>query len=95
MLTRLASYLAGAIKLCEVKSDLSGMQQHQLIQKNKRGTCFSRGYLFYICQFEVRVIVAPADLRFELWVGGQKFSGNHDPITVKWDRDGTQAHATP
>ena len=80
----------GAVKLCDVKSDLSGVQQNQLIQKYKRGSCFARGHMFYICQFEVRVIVAPADLRFELWFAGHKFSGNHDPITVKWDQAGTK-----
>ncbi|KAF4979510.1 hypothetical protein FZEAL_4278 [Fusarium zealandicum] len=76
---------AGATKLCSVKSNLAGVQQHQLVLKEKRGTCFRRGIKFYICQFDVRVIVAPADLRFELWFGGTKFSGNHQPITVHWD----------
>ncbi|KAH8880209.1 hypothetical protein GQ53DRAFT_737405 [Thozetella sp. PMI_491] len=84
----------GAVKLCDVKSNLTGVQQHQLIQKHKRGTCFSKGHMFYICQFDVKVIVAPADLRFELWFGGQKFSGNHDPITVKWDQEGAKSQVT-
>ncbi|KXH67065.1 hypothetical protein CSAL01_11395 [Colletotrichum salicis] len=79
---------AGASKLCEVKSNLTGVQQEQLILKEKRGTCFSRGFKFYICQFDIRVIVAPADLRFELWFAGQKFSGNHDPIAVTWEDEG-------
>lgn len=80
---------AGAIRLCNVKSNLTGVQHHQLVQMYKRGTCFSRGYTFYICRFEVRVIVAPADLRFELWFGGHKFAGNHEPIAVTWDQNGT------
>ncbi|KAJ4254954.1 hypothetical protein NW762_009754 [Fusarium torreyae] len=79
---------AGAMKLCSVKSNLAGVQQHQLVLKEKRGTCFSRGTKFYICRFDVRVIVAPADLRFELWFGGAKFSGNHQPISVQWDAAG-------
>ncbi|KAI8676554.1 hypothetical protein LRP88_10436 [Fusarium phalaenopsidis] len=76
---------AGAMKLCSVKSNLAGIQQHQLVLKEKRGTCFRRGVKFYICRFDVRVIVAPADLRFELWFGGTKFSGNHQPIAVQWN----------
>ncbi|KAK3355016.1 hypothetical protein B0H65DRAFT_563441 [Neurospora tetraspora] len=80
----------GAYKLCEVKSNLEGVQQDQLVKVNKRGTCWSRGVTFYICQFDVRVIVAPADLRFELWFGGQKFSGNHEPISVDWDHEGSK-----
>ncbi|KAH7228493.1 uncharacterized protein BKA55DRAFT_716290 [Fusarium redolens] len=75
---------AGAVKVCEVKSNLDGVQQTQLVRKHKRGTCLSRGYTFYLCQFEIRVIIAPADLRFELWFGGWRFAGNHEPIKVTW-----------
>ncbi|KAK3379142.1 hypothetical protein B0T24DRAFT_568926 [Lasiosphaeria ovina] len=78
----------GAVKLCDVLSNLSGIQQDQLVLKYKRGTCFGRGHKFYICQFDVRVIVAPADLRFELWFGGTRFSANHEPIKVDWAQDG-------
>ncbi|KAH7013012.1 hypothetical protein EDB80DRAFT_709222 [Ilyonectria destructans] len=75
---------AGAKRLCDVKSNLSGIQQSQLVLQHKRRSCFSRGHKYYICNFDIRVIVAPADLRFELWFGGMKFSGNHEPIEVKW-----------
>ncbi|TKW56923.1 hypothetical protein CTA1_8025 [Colletotrichum tanaceti] len=67
------------------------MKQEQLVLKNKRGTCFSKGYTFYLLNFDIRVIIAPADLRFELWFGGQKFSGNHEPIAVSWDQEGVKA----
>ena len=39
---------------------------------------------------DIRVMVAPADLRFELWFAGEKFSGNHEPISVTWDDEGTK-----
>jgi len=80
----------GATQLCEVRSNLDGVKQEELVHKYKRGTCFKRGYKFYVCQFDVRVIIAPADLRFELWFGGQKFSGNHEPISITWDEQGTK-----
>ncbi|KAH6966573.1 hypothetical protein EDB82DRAFT_548480 [Fusarium venenatum] len=76
---------AGAMKLCSVRSNLAGIEQHQLVLKEKRGTCFRRGHKFYICRFDVRVIVAPVDLRFELWFNKTKFSGNHQPVSVQWD----------
>ncbi|KAK2591513.1 hypothetical protein QQS21_010788 [Conoideocrella luteorostrata] len=79
---------AGATKLCRIHSNLEGVEQRELVLKEKRGTCFSKGYKFYICNFEVRVIVAPADLRFELWFGGQRFSRNHEPVSVEWDMEG-------
>ncbi|PQK13650.1 hypothetical protein BB8028_0004g05810 [Beauveria bassiana] len=84
---------AGVTRLCSVRSNLEGVQQHQLVLKQKRGTCFSKGHKFYICEFEVRVIVAPADLRFELWFGGYKFSGNHEPVGVVWDEAGALVKA--
>lgn len=84
------AWTAGVTRLCYVRSNLEGVQQHQLVLKQKRGTCFTKGYKFYVCEFEVRVIVAPADLRFELWFGGHRFSGNHEPIGVQWDEAGAR-----
>lgn len=83
----------GVVKICDVKSDLSGVEESELEKKYKRAGCFRKGKTWFVCHFEVRVIVAPADLRFELWFKGQKFSGNHDPITVQWDDEGTQMKA--
>jgi hypothetical protein len=76
---------AGVKKLCHVKSNLTGVQEHELELKQKRGfLCFSEGYKYYNCTFHIHVVVAPADIRFELWFRGQKFSRNHDPIKVDW-----------
>jgi hypothetical protein len=69
------------------------VQQKQLVEKYKRGSCFSAGYKFYVCQFDMRVLVGAADLQFELWFGGEKFSGNHEPITVDWDKAGASLRA--
>jgi hypothetical protein len=51
----------------------------------KRRSWFRKGFSFMILPFELRVFVAPADLRFELWFDGYCFSGHHDPIAVAWD----------
>ncbi|KAF3065460.1 hypothetical protein CFAM422_009516 [Trichoderma lentiforme] len=83
---------AGVTKLCIVKSNLEGIEQHQLLLKQKRGIWFRKGYKFYICRFDLRVIVAPADLRFELWFDGQKFSGNHEPVTPQWAEAGLKVN---
>lgn len=53
-----------------------------------------KGTKYYICEFEVKVIVAPADLRFELWFGGVKFAGNEKPIDVAWDEVGVKLKST-
>lgn len=61
-------------------------------RKQSRGV-FSRGRKWFHCSYEVRATVGPADLTFELWYKGQKFSKNHAPIKVTWDEEG--AASTP
>ncbi|CAJ2506693.1 Uu.00g078790.m01.CDS01 [Anthostomella pinea] len=80
----------GAKQLCVVKSDLTGVQHSEMIMKRKARRLIFRGKKFYLCSFEVRAIVAPADIRFELWFAGQRFSGNHDPIKITWDAEGSK-----
>ncbi|KAH8898753.1 hypothetical protein GQ53DRAFT_710631 [Thozetella sp. PMI_491] len=79
-----------AKKLCTVQSDLSGVTTNELELRKQSRSCFRKGKKWYVCSFEVRAIVAPADLRFELWFAGQKFSRNHEPIKVTWDEAGTK-----
>ena len=87
-----ATGTSGATQLCTVKSDLTGVQDAELILRRQAPrSCLGRGKKFFICNFEVKAIVAPADLRFELWFNGHRFSGNHEPISVTWDQDGAQA----
>ncbi|KAM6538186.1 hypothetical protein FALCPG4_000069 [Fusarium falciforme] len=76
---------AGSKRLCRVESNLTGLKPDELVLMKKRGGCFRQGYKYYKCVFDVRVIVAPADLRFELWFNGVKFSRGHEPIKVEWN----------
>ncbi|KAJ3521677.1 hypothetical protein NM208_g13185 [Fusarium decemcellulare] len=76
---------ASVERICVVKSNLTGVQQHQMILKKNKRSWYRKGVSFYHLQFDVHVIVAPADLRFELWFNGRRFSGNHQPISVTWD----------
>ncbi|KAI1105671.1 hypothetical protein F4804DRAFT_117893 [Jackrogersella minutella] len=80
----------GAKQLCIVKSDLTGVNHSDMIMKRKPRRLFFQGRKFYLCSFEVRAIVAPAELRFELWFAGQIFSGNHEPIKISWDVEGSR-----
>ncbi|CAI4219291.1 unnamed protein product [Parascedosporium putredinis] len=80
----------GVVTLCDIKSNLTGVEEAKFILKKKRRLCLRPGYKFYVCQFDVKVIVAPADLRFELWFDGEKFAGNHEPIAISWDENGTK-----
>ncbi|KAK8119881.1 Hsp70 family chaperone [Apiospora kogelbergensis] len=79
-----------ATLLCTVRSNLTNVNDNELIMKRKaRRLLFIKGKKYYTCCFDVHAIVAPADLRFELWFAGKKFSGNHEPIKVTWNEEGT------
>ena len=76
-------------RLCTVQSDLTRVKDSEMqLFKQSRGWR-KRSKKWFICTFEVRAIVAPADLRFELWFAGQRYSRNHDAIKVLWDDSGT------
>ncbi|KAI2609195.1 hypothetical protein GGR54DRAFT_651909 [Hypoxylon sp. NC1633] len=75
----------GAKQLCMVRSNLTGISHGEMVKKRKSRRLLLQGKKFYLCIFEFRIIVAPAELRFELWFAGQKFSGNHEPIKITWD----------
>jgi hypothetical protein len=61
-----------------------------MIMRRKAKRFLRKGKKYYLCSFEVKAIIGPADLRFELWFGGQRFSRNHEPVTVTWDADGSR-----
>jgi hypothetical protein len=82
--------IGGVKQLCIVKSDLTGIQDSEMTMKRKSRRFLLKGKKYYLCTFDVKSIIGPADLRFELWFGGQKFSRNHDPLKVTWDSEGTE-----
>ncbi len=83
---RLTLGAAGVRRLCVIKSNLSGIQNGELtIRPKDKKMFFLKGKKFYLCTFDVKVIIAPADIRFELWFRGKKFSKNHEPVQIDWD----------
>lgn len=60
-------------------------------QKRSHRALFSRSARWYNCTYEVRAVVGAADLTFELWFNGMRFSKNHAPIRITWDEEGTAA----
>ncbi|KAL8732759.1 MAG: hypothetical protein Q9166_002540 [cf. Caloplaca sp. 2 TL-2023] len=67
--------------LCEIESDLSSADDSKFKEKNKRFWSLGRHYLRI--DYEVKVLIGPADVRFELWFNGQKLSRDQ-PIKVEW-----------
>ncbi|KAK7756242.1 hypothetical protein SLS62_001836 [Diatrype stigma] len=83
----------GVRQLCIVKSNLAGIHNNEMTMKRKeKKMFFIKGRKYHLCTFEVKAIIAPADIRFELWFGGQKFSKNHEPIQINWDTEGPKNH---
>ncbi|KAF3063543.1 putative hsp70 family chaperone protein [Daldinia childiae] len=80
----------GFKQLCIIKSDITGISHGDMVMRRKSRRFLFHGKKFYLCSYEVRAIVAPAELRFELWFAGQKFSGNHEPIKITWDAEGSK-----
>ncbi|KAL8810328.1 MAG: hypothetical protein Q9200_002665 [Gallowayella weberi] len=67
--------------LCEIESDLSSADESKFKEKNKH--FWSLGKHYFKIDYEIKVLIGPADVRFELWFSGQKLSKDR-PIKVEW-----------
>ncbi|KAF2646542.1 hypothetical protein P280DRAFT_464746 [Massarina eburnea CBS 473.64] len=67
--------------LCEISSDLSTASQERFVEKNKN--FWSVGKRYYRVEYEIHVLIGPADIRFELWFDNKKLSKDHS-IKVDW-----------
>ncbi|KAF2279926.1 uncharacterized protein EI97DRAFT_477419 [Westerdykella ornata] len=67
--------------LCEIQSDLSSADERKFIEKNKRFWNVGKHYLKI--EYQVKVLIGPADIRFELWFDNQKLSKDQS-IKVDW-----------
>ena len=67
--------------VCAVESTL---QDVELKLKNRHW--YNRGEKYWRAKFDVKVVLGPADLKFQLWSkGGRIMSRDHEVIAVKWD----------
>ncbi|PSN75303.1 hypothetical protein BS50DRAFT_567996 [Corynespora cassiicola Philippines] len=67
--------------LCEISSDLSAADEKKFTEKNKR--FWSLGKHYFRVEYQVKVLIGPADIRFELWFDNQKLSRDRS-IKVEW-----------
>ncbi len=71
----------GAKTLCDVESVLNDVDM-----KLKNRHWYNRGEKYVRAEFDVKVILGAADLKFQLWSkGGKVCSRDHDAIEIKWD----------
>jgi hypothetical protein len=54
---------------------------------------YNLGPLYHRAEFELRVLIGAADLKFELWGKNGQMSKNHEEIEVQWNSTaaGTEA----
>jgi hypothetical protein len=67
--------------LCEISSDLSAADEKKFVEKNKNFWSMKKHY--FRIEYSVRVLIGPADIRFELWFADQKLSRDQS-IRVEW-----------
>jgi hypothetical protein len=67
--------------LCEINSDLSAADEKKFQEKNRHFWSLQKHYLRI--EYSVRVLIGPADIRFELWFDDQKLSRD-ESIRVEW-----------
>ncbi|PQE13605.1 hsp70 family chaperone protein [Rutstroemia sp. NJR-2017a BVV2] len=75
----------GSTKLCVVRSDLRDVAESEFELMNRKPW---QGKKYYLATFTVKVIIAPADLKFELWFNGTRYNRSHEPLSVDWDPAG-------
>ncbi|KAE8452476.1 hypothetical protein EG329_000378 [Mollisiaceae sp. DMI_Dod_QoI] len=85
---RVYTTIAAVLKLCQLLADLKEVPEEEFELRNKR---LWQGKRYYLAAFAVKVIIAPADLKFELWFNDTKYNRGHDPISVEWDAAGASA----
>lgn len=70
----------GAQRVCDLNIFTDGVDK-----KLKNRHWYSMKPTFWRMTFDVRVVVGPADLSFQLWSRDKRIqTSNHEPIAVKW-----------
>ncbi|KAL8731719.1 MAG: hypothetical protein Q9181_004200 [Wetmoreana brouardii] len=67
--------------LCDIESDLSGADETKFKERNKN--FWRLGKHYFRVDYDIKVLIGPADIRFELWFNGQKLSKDQS-IKVEW-----------
>lgn len=85
-------FSAGAFHLCTIETDLGNVSQDEFELKNKQ--CW-KGKRYYLAKFQVRVVIAPVDLKFELWFKERQLRGTHNPVKIELHEGATVRPPSP
>ncbi|KAI9771515.1 MAG: hypothetical protein M1840_002135 [Geoglossum simile] len=80
-----------AVHELDVEADLSEIPRRKWEKVHRRLFGFGRGQSHYRVSFEIRAVVGPTNLRFELWCDGANYTNEHN-INLEWV-EGAEASA--
>ncbi|MCJ1387118.1 hypothetical protein MMC17_010247 [Xylographa soralifera] len=74
--------------LCEIDANVSLIEENLFKEQNQR--LFTQRPRYLEAQYSLKMIVGPADLRFELWFNGKQYAQNS--VNVTWDAVARESH---
>ena len=76
--------LADAEYLCRVEFDMTGLRLEDLetMKGPKKGLLKVQNRKYHRANFEIRMIIGSADLRFEVWFKGKRYGESH--VSIDW-----------
>lgn len=74
---------ANVKELCRITSCLENISEKDFEEKRKGKFGFGAKNKYFLVQYEIRAVIGPADLCFELWFKGKKMSSGN-AIKVQW-----------
>jgi hypothetical protein len=75
-------------EVCDVDANLDGTDM-----KTKNRHWYNRGLKYLRADFDVKTVIGPADLKFQIWSKGGVCNRDHDSIDVRWDPPKTRTSA--
>lgn len=77
---------------CSIISDLTHIPLREF--KRKNFGLWSRSRVYYKLSYQVKVIIDPAYIRFELWRNDTNYTQDH-PIVVEWGEAAMENRENP
>ncbi|KAF4628876.1 hypothetical protein G7Y89_g9275 [Cudoniella acicularis] len=79
---------SGVEHLCEITSDFSRVRDRELKAAYKPRTWHQlRGELYYLLEYDVKVLLGPADIKFQLWFKGRRYENEDQSLSLQWVED--------
>ncbi len=86
MLILSSTQLDGVEKLCQITYDFSEVEEEELeLAYKPRHWNKLRRDPYYILEHNIKVLLGPADMRFQLWFKDKKYEAENESLALQWD----------